>query len=165
MLMDYVQHRSDKRFVIRLDQKKYDESTLIEIRVPVDLPYQTDWKEFERVDGEINLNGAHYKYVERKLEAGVMIYKCIQDKGKGRIVNARENFFKLVNDLETDPDRPPGKQLPPSGKTFSFDFCEHLSNWSLDQLQPEQANFLYTISASPLAAYLRSPEQPPDCIV
>ena len=98
--MDYVQNQQTTHFENKLDNKEYDASLLIEIRVPVSLPYQTDWKEFERVDGEIEFNGMHYKYVERKLEAGEMIYRCIPDNDKAQMLNAWENFFKLVNDLQ-----------------------------------------------------------------
>ena len=61
--MNYVDQQQTAQLELQLDNKEYDASTLIEIKVPVSLPYQTDWKEFERVDGEIEFNGMHYKYV------------------------------------------------------------------------------------------------------
>lgn len=159
--MDYVQQKADIHFEQKLDNKEYDASALIEVRVPVSLPYQTDWKEFERVSGEITINGMHYKYVERKLEAGEMIYKCLPDENKARLVNARENFFKLVNDLQNQQQQKSGKQSAPSHKSFSFDYCEQLSHWSLNALDKLQQPFNHTFSATLLSAHTLKAEQPP----
>lgn len=162
LVMDYVQQKADIHFEQKLDNKEYDANALIEVRAPVSLPYQTDWKEFERVSGEITINGMHYKYVERKLEGGEMIYKCIPDEGKARLVNARENFFKLVNDLQTQQPEKSGKQPAPSYKAFSFDYCEQLSHWSLDVLEQLRQPFNHTFSAATRSAFLLTAEQPPE---
>ncbi|MBP6687177.1 MAG: hypothetical protein KA160_04895 [Lacibacter sp.] len=161
VVMDYVQQKADTHFEQKLDNKEYDANALIEVRAPVNLPYQTDWKEFERVSGEITINGMHYKYVERKLEGGEMIYKCIPDEGKARLVNARENFFKLVNDLQNQQEKS-SKQATHSYKTFSFDYCEQLSNWSLNGLQNLNETFNHTFSATTLSAFILTAEQPPE---
>ena len=164
IVMDYMQKQQNSHFEIKLDNKEYDPASLVEIRVPVSLPYQTDWKEFQRVDGEIEFNGIHYKYVERKLEAGEMIYKCIPDEGKTQLLNARENFFKLVNDLQTQQssNKKSGTNPTHTYKTFSFDYCEKLSSWSFNQLEIKQSLcFIYT-SQSLLTAMVLTPEQPPE---
>lgn len=161
--MDYVQKQQTAQFEVKLDNKEYNPTSLIEIRVPVSLPYQTDWKEFERVDGEIEFNGMHYKYVERKLEAGEMIYKCIPDEGKAQMINARENFFKLVNDLQTQSsNKKSGTNSTHTYKTFSFDYCNKLNSWSFNQPEIKQTLcFIYTTQPL-LAATVLTPEQPPE---
>ena len=65
LITDYMQQRSDAQLEARLDQNDYDESQLIELRVPLNLPYHNDWTEFERYDGEVEIEGVHYKYVKR----------------------------------------------------------------------------------------------------
>jgi hypothetical protein len=135
---------------------------LIEIHVPVTLPYQTDWKEFERVSGEININGMHYKYVERKLEAGEMIYKCIPDADKAKLLNARENFFKLVNDLQTQPDKKSGNLPTHSYKTFSFDYCEKLTNWNFQAMEFQLSSRFIHATKALLTTTISAPVQPPD---
>jgi len=161
--MDYIQVQQDAHFVTKLDNKDYDPSSLVEIKVPVSLPYQTDWKLFERVDGEIEFNGIHYKYVERKLEAGEMIYRCIPDNDKSQILNARENFFKLVNDLQAQSSSKKSGSAPAhTYKTFSFDYCEKLNAWSFNQPDIKQSLcFIYT-TQSLLTAMVLTPEQPPE---
>jgi hypothetical protein len=140
----------------------YDATALIEIHVPVSLPYQTDWKEFERVNGEVEYNGMHYKFVERKLQGGEMIYKCIPNEGKAQLVNARENFFKLVNDLQTQEPSSKKSATNHSVKTFSFDYCEELKNWSINKIEQLNSSYTNDSAAKLLAAFIHTPEQPPE---
>lgn len=163
LVMNYADQQQTAQLELQLDNKEYDAATLVEIRVPVTLPYQTDWKEFERVDGEIEFNGMHYKYVERKLEAGEMIYKCIPDKNKKQLVNARENFFKLVNDLQSQSqEKETNSQQQHSYKTFSFDYCEKLNNWNFHSMQLQSASRFMHSTQSLLTMVIPAPVQPPD---
>src|SRR3954468_10461810 len=65
LLIEYVQARADAKLEARLDKGYYNKDELITVKVPINLPYQTNWKEFERIDGEMNVNGTVYKYVKR----------------------------------------------------------------------------------------------------
>lgn len=160
---DYVQQKQNTTFELQLDKKEYDQTTLIEIRVPLSLPYQTNWKEFERVDGEVEFNGMHYKFVERKLENGEMIYKCIPNEGKALLVNARENFFKLVNDLQTQQSsNKKSSSNNHSVKNFSFDYCEKLIQFKLNNLDADATNYLIHKAEAIRSAYIIFPEQPPE---
>ena len=40
LLSDYLQDRADIQLESQLDQHQYDETSLIEIRVPLNMPYQ-----------------------------------------------------------------------------------------------------------------------------
>jgi hypothetical protein len=101
-VINIVQQKADLELEAKLDRNDYDDSQLIVITVPVSLPYQTDWANFERCDGEIELNGFHYKYVKRKIEGGQLVLKCIPNKAKQRLESAKSHFFKYNNDLEQD---------------------------------------------------------------
>ena len=72
----FVQQENDITLETSLDKAEYNESELITIKVPISLPYQTNWKDFERVDGEINFEGKIYKYVKRKVEDGQLVLMC-----------------------------------------------------------------------------------------
>lgn len=163
-VMDSLEAHQNIKLEQQLDQKQYDESSLVEIRVPVSLPYQTDWKEFERVNGEIEYQGTHYKFVERKLQGGEMIYKCIPNEGKAQLVNARENFFKLVNDLQTQESSSKKSATNHSVKTFSFDYCEEMNSWNLQAVQQLTLSYNNKSGEQLLSAYILTPEQPPEMI-
>lgn len=163
LLTDYLEHHQNTQLELQLDEKQYDETALIELRVPVNLPYQTDWKEFERVNGEVEYNGIHYKFVERKLQNGEMIYKCIANKGKQLLVNARENFFKLVNDLQTQQSsNKKSSSTNQTIKTFSFDYCEQLKSWTFNAIQNLSSPPSLHRTEAVLHAFVCSPEQPPE---
>jgi hypothetical protein len=100
LLFSWLQYKASEQLEVWLDNSQYNEEELVEIRVPLGLPYQTDWDDFERVDGEIQLKGVHYKYVKRKVKNGELVLKCILNLSKQQVLNARDVFFKLVNDLD-----------------------------------------------------------------
>jgi len=161
--MNYAGQQQTAQMELQLDNKEYDAAMLVELRVPVSLPYQTDWKEFERVDGDIELNGMHYKYVERKLEGGEMIYKCIPDNSKKQLINARENFFKLVNDLQTQSQgNESNNNHQHSYKTFSFDYCEKLTNWNFHVMELQLTGRFIHATQAVLTTVIPAPVQPPD---
>lgn len=83
-----------------IDQRLYDPSRLIEIKVPLDLPYATDWASFEQVKGVISYEGMLYNFVERKYENGQMTYRCLPNQRGTEIQNARDYFYSLVYDLD-----------------------------------------------------------------
>ena len=83
----------------RLDKGYYHDEELITVKAPINLPYQTNGKEFERVDGEINVNGTIYKYVKRKVYNDTMIFLCIPHKEKTQFQAITNDFFGKSNDL------------------------------------------------------------------
>jgi hypothetical protein len=162
-IMNWMEQKADTRLEARLDNNEYDESSLIEIKVPLDLPYQTDWKNFERCDGAIEINNVHYKYVKRKIAGGFMILKCIPNETRQQLVNARDYFFQLVNDLQQT--KPAKKSTAPNAaviKTVLGDYDEQLQlNFKLPAILSARDFSLYT---SPLIpdSQLNTPEQPPE---
>jgi hypothetical protein len=95
----YQQQQSDKKLEVSLDKNQYNEKDLITIKIPISLPYQSNWSDFQRVNGEISFNGKIYKYVKRKVWDGQLILLCLPDENKMRLETARDDFFKLANDL------------------------------------------------------------------
>ncbi|MBC7903287.1 MAG: hypothetical protein H7Y27_07675 [Gemmatimonadaceae bacterium] len=155
-----LQQKADTNLEAKLDRNQYSEEQLIEIRVPLNMPYQTGYNEFERVDGEVIVDGVHYKYVKRKIEDGQLVLKCIPNETKQRILNARDEFFKLVNDLENGAKKSSpqtsiakniiGDYLPMIQTTLTVQFTTSENNWFLQN------------SGTPTAIWHSTPEQPPN---
>ena len=163
LLSDFLQNRSDIQLEAKLDQNDYDASQLFEIRVPLNLPYHNDWQEFERYNGEIEVNGIHYKYVKRKVEKGEMVLLCLPNNEKQNLLSARDQFFKLVNDLQQNNSGKKSDQGSPNTiKTFNFEYRPENNDWAIGPLNPlKQA---HTPENMTLVSRLfkLTPEQPPE---
>ena len=163
IVSDFLQERSDVQMEARLDNNDYNEAELIEIRIPINLPYHDDWKEFERYDGEAEINGIHYKYVKRKVEKGELVLMCLPNNERQLLQTARDNFFKLVNDLQ----QPDSGKKSDNGNSNSFkslfsEYQQEKNNWTVALLATEATNFPVK-ELQLIPSYLSSsPEQPPE---
>ena len=100
LFSDFLQHKADLHLETKLDKNDYNDDELIEIKVPLQLPYQLNWKSFERFDGEIDVDGKHYKYVKRKIYNDSLVLLCLPNKDKQNLEKAKHDYFKVVNDLD-----------------------------------------------------------------
>jgi hypothetical protein len=159
---NYLQKKADSQLEARLDVNDYDESQLIEISIPLNMPYQNNWSAFERHYGEIELNGKIYTYVKRKVENGNLILKCISNTAKQNIKNADNILFTLNNGLDQEHNGKNNSPLNNIFKSLLSDYDDHQQNYNLKVLQSFYKNtltrdisFLNTVS-------LPVVEQPPE---
>ena len=89
-----------------INEGNYDRNSLIEIKVAVNLPYTTDWSEFQQANGSFVLNGVAYNFVEQKFEKGFMIYHCLPNEKGTALTQAEKHFFADAHDIE----KPEGQQ-------------------------------------------------------
>lgn len=123
LLIRSFELRADRRMEARIDASRFEEYELKEIRVPVNLPYHTDWADFERYSGEVEIDGVHYSCVKRRMVNDTMVLLVLPNADRTRITHARETFFTLVNDLGrlSDDGRvpaPPHKSIKPFSSEY-----------------------------------------------
>ncbi|MBO9564514.1 MAG: hypothetical protein J7621_17170 [Niastella sp.] len=162
ILADILQQQADTQLEARLDQNDYDESQLIELRVTLDLPYQTNWTGFERVDGEIEINGIHYKYVKRKVQDGQLVLMCLPNEEKMRLQTARDDFFKLVNDLQHPSQSKKSDNHSLSFNSFSTEYWSQKNDWQLASFSAEPLQYRNANAILKTNNYTSTPEQPPE---
>lgn len=162
LLTDYLQQRADEHLEAKLDRHDYDESQLFEMRVPLNMPYQTVSFGFERVDGEIEINGIHYKYVKRKVENGELVLMCLRNDTKMRLLSARTEFFKMVNDLQ-NPTSNRDSSPAPSTKSPVTDYWQEQNDWSIRAVEGMGRQYVGLIALLPASPVLSTPAQPPEC--
>lgn len=160
LLTNVMQNNADLALETRIDNADYDEASLIEIRVPLNAPYLLESSaEFQRYDGELELQGIHYKYVKRKVVNGELVLLCLPNKSKTELQNSRDEFFKLVNDLNHSQSK--GKSTTSSFKSVTTEYKQENNSWSFAELP---STFIHHASAA--ASFIESgynliPEQPP----
>jgi hypothetical protein len=100
------------------------EETVV-VKIPINLPYQTDWVSSEEVEGSVRQGDEFYEMKERKVENDTLVTVMVKDR------NARENFFDLaekVNEHLTDePGSTPAKTKLIN--TLVKEYCAQSSGW------------------------------------
>jgi hypothetical protein len=158
----FLQHRANLQLQTKLDENDYDEKELIEIKVPLHLPYQLNWKSFERFDGQINVDGKHYKYVKRKVYNDSLVLLCLPNEKKQNLEKAKDDYFKVVNDIEPD------AQKKSDGGNVSFKNV--LSEYFVEQplwlyatcISLQTSHFTKQKNLTP-KNFKALPDQPPEC--
>ena len=102
ILYNYLANKADTRLELALDIEAYDDADLISIKQATNLPYYNNSKTFERLNGEVNINGTIYKYVKCRIYNDSLEMLCIPHTAKMQIQNSKEAFFKLTNDLQQE---------------------------------------------------------------
>jgi len=86
----------------RLDAEDYSASETVLIKVPLTVPYATDSKSFERVDGKFEHKGEFYRLVKQRLAGDTLYIVCIKDYQNKRINEAMSTFVKTFTDKPVD---------------------------------------------------------------
>ncbi len=161
LMYDYMQKQANKQLEVALDDNSYKESELIELKIPVHIAYQNSWASYERYDGEIEMNGVKYKYVKRKLANDTLYLKCIPNKKEMALQTAKNDFFKITNDLNKN-NNP--KKTDNSTSVFKNITVFDGSCFGADIVSPFTANQKWLpLKAEDLQSAIQlSPEQPPD---
>lgn len=102
LLFDFFIHQSDQQLLQQLDNNQYTDAELFELKVPLNMPYITNWSSYERVDGEIELNGIYYNYVKRKVYNDTLYLMCLPNKNKTRLSSARNEYAAKAQDAPAD---------------------------------------------------------------
>jgi hypothetical protein len=156
----YLEHNSDISLEKKIDNSEYNEDDLIELRVPLNAPYlSSNPTAFERFDGEVELHGKHYKYVKRKIENDQLVLLCLPDENKNRIQNSREDFFKLVNDLNHSSQHKTKNTA--SLKSFTTEYKKESNAWEIAAIAVVQPKTGFADDLSVAEGFYAIPEQPP----
>ena len=162
---DYLQQKCDTQLEARLDKNHYNESELIELKIPIHLPYQTSWAEFERYDGEVQLNGILYKYVKRKVTNDTLILLCIPNHQKMNLQTAKDDFFKSTNDLAQNNSKKSDNSKTISFKKLMSEYDEQSFGFKPGSIHSANQDFGFNyLVKEPDNSPHMSPEQPPDFI-
>jgi hypothetical protein len=105
-LFYYAEKKADASLEARLDKDLYEENELVTLKIPLFNPYQVEQNNFERVNGEVNINGKIFKYVKRKVSDGNLILLCIADEHKNVLKKAKSEYENAANGLPVNSKNP-----------------------------------------------------------
>lgn len=148
--------------VLQLDSNNYSESELVSLKVPANLPYYACSKSYERIDGQIEINGVHYNYVKRRFYNDSLEYLCIPNKIKIRLNSAQNEFFKLVNDIQHSSQKKSDNNT--TCKNLLTEYYQDENGWTIRGYSADQEirhTYYLTLLSDPS---LTPQELPPDTV-
>lgn len=98
LLFSAMENKAAANLEQQISSGKYSDEQLVEIRIPLNMPYYTD-KDYEEVYGETDWDGEHYRYVKRKVSGNTLYLLCLPNKEKNDIAKVKNEFTKAVNDI------------------------------------------------------------------
>ena len=99
MFFQYFIIQSDKELELRADKNQYSDDELTEIKMPLNLPYMISSSGYERVDGQVTINGIYYNYVKRKVYNDTLYLMCLPNKDKTKFYSARNDYANKVQNV------------------------------------------------------------------
>ncbi len=167
ILTAYLEGQANADLESRLDDNNYDASQLISVKVPASrLAYYSSSHQFERVDGQMEIGGIEYKYVKLRVYNDSLELMCIANPTIMNLRTAKDDFFKLVNDLQQRPGQDKKSDSHPDfSKSFSTDYYtvnDLITIRPISLLSSSNAHHFYFQIPS---CYAPVAEQPPDFCV
>ena len=159
---NYAQQQSDIQLAASLDKHQYNDAELISIKVPLSMPYQTAQSNYERVDGEIKINGKIYKYVKRRVVNGELELLCLPDQNKMRLQSAKNDYFKTTADITNDSGKKSDNSKTNAFKNLTSDYEQQVAVYTLSTIAAAKKSYstiiIFSLSSTPHTP----PGQPPD---
>jgi hypothetical protein len=160
-----VEEKSNRDLETALDHNDYDPSQLISVKIPISyLPYYNNSSSFERIDGQIEIEGTEYKYVKRRIFNDSLELLCIPNHTTMKLKKVNNEFFQFVNDLQHNGQNRSSNAHHNLFKSFSGDYYPMNHRFSLTGIASAISLHLFQYASS-LAS--RDPlilEQPPEFI-
>jgi hypothetical protein len=159
----YMEQKANQQLETQLDDNKYDQAELISIKIPANhVSSYANSSQFERVDGQVEVNGIKYKYVKIRHFNDSLELLCIPNQLAMKLQNAKEDFFKLVNDLQHTGQNKKGDGHPGASKNFSVDYYLAIDLYSAESLSISLSPKSFYYNTDIPTIYSLTAEQPPE---
>ena len=99
LFIEYLIQKNDAAAVCQIDNGSYSAMQLIEMKVPLRVPYYSSSVKYERYYGEVELEGEYYKYVMRKVAEDTVYLLCLPDHNKSKLKQAKTTIGLMAADM------------------------------------------------------------------
>lgn len=165
ILYNYIARRSDALLEKTLDLNNYNEEELVMIKQPVNLPYYSNSREFQRIDGEVEMDGIRYKYVKCRIYNDSLEMLCIPNKCKMIIERSKNEYTRAAFDFQQDdPHKKTGLQSTYSKKSLG-DYEEQNPSMFTCGLKFLSNNYILVNSVFAQSLFFTTMEHPPEVIM
>jgi len=147
-----------REMVKKLDADEYSTCETQTFKIPLAVPYYSDSRDFERVDGEFEHNGEVYRLVKQRLYKDTLHIVCVKDVQSKKINQALADYVKTFTDKPAN-----GKENSKTVKQLIKDFISfrvEVMTTALGWSQPGvDTYYLSTTAAATALPVVQPPEQ------
>jgi hypothetical protein len=93
-----LQIKNTQNLSAQFDEDDYERQHEVTIKVPITVPYQSDTREYVRVNGEFEHEGDVYKMVKQRLQRDTLYIVCVKDNTSKKINQALKDYVKTYTD-------------------------------------------------------------------
>ena len=97
-----LQYHHERKLIESLDAKNGNLSGTVSIKIPITIPYATDSREYERVDGVFEHKGEFLRLVKQRFYRDTLEIVCIRDIQHEKINEALVNYASSLTDKTGD---------------------------------------------------------------
>lgn len=155
LLFDYFIQRSNEQLAQQLDTHQYNDHELIEVKIAMHTPYLSSWSEYERIDGEAEVDGIYYSYVKRKIHNDTLYLLCIPNKNKTQLTAARIEYANNVQDVPANAKNTLKKN--PAG----FEYQQPVAQFTVRTITTTSRQPFHHPAISASQAFITGPYHPP----
>jgi len=91
-----LRYEENKHIQSDLDRGNYNHKDLLILKVPILLPYQPDWKHYERMNGNLVYHGLHYTAVKHRVYHDTVYTAYTPDPYKNRLYQKMDDLVGLL---------------------------------------------------------------------
>nr|WP_067060490.1 hypothetical protein [Mucilaginibacter sp. L294] len=159
LLFEYFIKASDQFANEQISKGYYRHDELVEIKIPVRMPYVQEQRQYENVSGQIQVKGNYYNYVALKMTRDTMYVKCLPNYAKTKLVNDNVITAKQISDTPLAK-----KNHLPVVKKTGLDNDYNYTIALFDLTVPTTILHLHMAceAQQPLNTFLSLPAQPPE---
>jgi hypothetical protein len=161
LLVYYGQQQADLVLEASFDTETYQQKDVFTISIPLNLPYSTNWKNFERFDGEVTYKGEIYKYIKRKVYNNQLLLVCMPNIYKMRLENAKNTFFKTTVNEQTTNSKKTTNHKNDIAKKLTTDYDNFTTTNIFRYWQTFTMPKYLKCTSKLYATYIATPTQPP----
>jgi len=161
LVASFLEYNENNKMELALDASDYRDDQLIAIKQATNLPYYQNNETFQRINGEIELEGVLYQYVKCRIYNDSLELLCIPNTGKMKIQAAKDDFSKMAADVQQNNSK---KKQEGGNKSFHKTTSEFEALPLTDKVTITTLHLNYSFCNHPLVNNLFSKtiEQPPD---
>ncbi|HEX5151952.1 MAG TPA: hypothetical protein VFW07_10910 [Parafilimonas sp.] len=160
LLFQCLMDNADTQVVQRLDNNEYNDKDLVEVKLPLNMPYLTTAKDFVRVDGTLEWNGIQYNYVKRKVAGDTLYLLCLPNFLKTQLHNAKTDLAKAAADIPNSKKSTETSFVKKQGAVNEYNYIA-APFIAFFQLALNRSHNIF-ICPEILSVFIKSPARPPD---